>query len=80
MDISSGIFLLGFLFSGGSDPDCMAACDADGDGRLDITTAVFIFNFLFLGGVPPSAPFPGCGLSESARDLELGCAESTGCG
>ena len=80
MDISSGIFLLGFLFSGGSDPGCMAACDADGDGRLDITTAVFIFNFLFLGGVPPSAPFPGCGLSESAGDLELGCAESTGCG
>ena len=80
MDISSGIFLLGFLFSGGSDPGCMAACDADGDGRLDITTAVFIFNFLFLGGVSPSAPFPGCGLSESAGDLELGCAESAGCG
>ena len=80
MDISSGIFLLGFLFTGGSDPVCLAACDADGDGRLDITTAVFIFNFLFLGGAQPSAPFPGCGLSESAGDLELGCAESTGCG
>ena len=80
MDISSGIFLLGFLFTGGNDPGCLAACDADGDGRLDITTAVFIFNFLFLGGAPPSAPFPGCGFSESGEDLELGCADNPGCG
>ena len=80
MDISSGIFLLGFLFTGGNDPGCLAACDADGDGRLDITTAVFIFNFLFLGGAPPSAPFPDCGFSESGEDLELGCADNPGCG
>ena len=35
LNISSGIFLLGFLFSGGGDPGCFAACDADGDGQLD---------------------------------------------
>jgi len=79
VNISSGILLLTFLFSGGGDPGCFAACDADGDGRLDVTTAIYIFNFLFLGGGAPSAPFPDCGFSESEEDVTLGCADGSGC-
>ena len=60
-NITDGIFLLNFLFLGGSPPGCREACDNNGDGELNITNGVYLFNFLFLGGPPPPEPFPACG-------------------
>jgi len=79
VDISSGIFLLNFLFIGGEAPRCAAACDAGGDGRPDVTSAIIIFNFLFLGGSPPPAPSPECGTSALESDIALGCEDNAGC-
>ena len=78
VNISSGIFLLAFLFTGGTPPECPAACDADGDGALDITTAIYIFNWLFLGGPAPPTP-NDCGRSDRPEDLKLGCEQALGC-
>jgi hypothetical protein len=78
-NITDGIFLLNFLFLGGTRPGCMAACDNNGSGQLNITNAVYIFNFLFLGGPDPPPPHPDCG-PPRPQDATLGCnASSQGC-
>lgn len=53
LDISTPIFALGFLFSGGAAPPCIAACDANGDGRFDVSDAIALLSFLFIGGPAP---------------------------
>ena len=77
---TDGIFLLTFLFIGGSVPPCLAACDMDGSGDVEgaPTDALYFFNFNFLGGraIPPPIV---CGNSELAADIALGCADSRGC-
>ena len=78
VNLTDGIFLLNFLFLGGTVPGCLAACDTNGGGVLDVTTAVFVFNFLFLGGPPLPAPRE-CGVSEFASDAELGCLAPRDC-
>jgi hypothetical protein len=72
-NLTDGIFLLNFLFLGGTEPGCPAACNNNGSGSLNITTAVFIFNFLFLGGPAPPDPRVDCGFSTAGGDVALGC-------
>lgn len=62
LDLSDGVRILNFLFTGGSAPPCRDAADTDDTGLIDIGDAIAIFNFLFLGGGPPAAPGPNtCG-------------------
>ncbi len=58
VNLSSGIFLLNFLFVGGPAPPCKDAADAADLGGLDISAAITIFNYLFLGGRTPPLPSP----------------------
>ncbi len=55
VNISDGVFVLNFLFLGGTEPTCRAATDTNDDGGTNIGDGIFIFNFLFLGGpnIPP---------------------------
>ena len=62
VDISDGIALLNFLFTGGAPPECFDAADVSDDASVDISGAIYILNFLFLGGSAPSVPFPNAGL------------------
>ncbi|MEM7235294.1 MAG: hypothetical protein AAF517_24165, partial [Planctomycetota bacterium] len=78
VNITSGIFLLSFLFTGGQAPSCPAACDTDGDGALNVTTAIYTFNWLFLGGPPPPEPTV-CANSDREEDIGLGCEEPVAC-
>jgi hypothetical protein len=57
-DIADALSVLNYLFLGGADPRCLAACDVDGTRNLVITDAIFALSFLFLGGPPPPEPFP----------------------
>ena len=68
VDISDGITILEFLFTGELSVDCRDAGDANGDEALNISDALYIFQYLFLGGDPMPAPFPLCGTGE-----KLGC-------
>ena len=62
VDLSDGIFILNWLFLGGTAPSCPAAADANADGGSDLSDGVFILNYLFLGGAAPTAPGPNsCG-------------------
>ncbi|RTZ88236.1 MAG: hypothetical protein DSY92_11430 [Planctomycetota bacterium] len=61
-DIADAIKVLGYLFSKGSVPGCLAACDANGDGGVDIGDAITALNGLFVPGSPPIAePTGACG-------------------
>ena len=78
INLTDGVFLLNFLFLGGSAPPCLDAADANDDGQLNITTGVYVFNWLFLGGPLPLAPGPtNCG--PDATPDELGCANYDNC-
>jgi hypothetical protein len=74
VDISDPVRILGWLFSGQSEPSCLDAADANDDGRADISDPVYILGFLFLGGPAPARPFPGCGIDPTADALN--CARS----
>jgi hypothetical protein len=52
--ITSAIFGLNYLFIGGQTPGCFAACDIDGNGRLEITDFIRLLNYLFTGGPAPA--------------------------
>ena len=80
VDISSAVFLLTFLFLGGDEPKCMAACDSASSGTLEITSAVYLLSFLFLGGPEPLEPGAvECGFSSTPNDASLGCEDPAGC-
>lgn len=62
-DISDAVWILSWLFKGGTPPTCMLAADANADNRTDISDAVWLLNYLFTGGTPPPPPFEECGQS-----------------
>ncbi len=61
IQLTDGIFILNFLFLGGTEPPCSDAADADDNGAIQLTDGILILNFLFLGGDSIPAPFPECG-------------------
>ncbi|MEE3229667.1 MAG: hypothetical protein VX272_01415, partial [Planctomycetota bacterium] len=77
--LSDAVYLLNFLFTGGEVPNCLAACDTDGDGRAMLTDSVQLLQFLFLGGIPPvnwDGPNPTCETFEPGTpSFGLGCEE-----
>ena len=75
--VTDGIALLSYLFLGGAEPPCLAACDANGDGVVQgqVTDAIHLFSFNFLGGPAPPAPYPDCGPETPPGDESLSCAE-----
>jgi len=58
LDVSDGLCMLRFLFSGDLPPPCLEAADANNDGRIDCTDPVLTLGYLFLGTDPPADPGP----------------------
>ncbi len=81
MDLSDIIFILTFLFQGGSAPACMAAADINDDNAVDIADSIAILAFLFSGGPPPAPPYTsdktGCALDPTPGAAPLSCEEFT---
>lgn len=74
-NISNAIFGLNYLFTGGAEPGCLAACFVNGDDRLDLADMVYLLAFLFTGGAPPQGwggLDPVCQPAEASED----CASS----
>jgi hypothetical protein len=73
--VTDAVVLLSYNFTGGSEPPCLAACDANGDGEVvgGVTDAIYTLTFNFLGGPAPVDPFPDCGPGTLASDESLGC-------
>ncbi len=51
--ISDAVFLIGYIFGGGSAPDPLLAGDADCNGIVTISDAVFLIQYIFGGGTAP---------------------------
>jgi hypothetical protein len=73
LDLTDGIFPLNFLFRGGTEPPCEAACDANSDGRFDLADPVYTLNYLFLSGPAPASRRPQCDETEAGQ----ACSRST---
>ncbi len=54
IDIADVVYLINYLFTGGSAPQPWEAGDANCDGAVDIGDVVYLINYLFVGGPPPS--------------------------
>jgi hypothetical protein len=84
LDLSDGVSVLSFLFTGGATPSCRETADADNSGEVDISDGVYILRFLFLGGDPPADPGPParpCGVDTDPAGSpgDLGCAAYDHC-
>ncbi len=57
LNISDAVFLIAYIFAGGSPPgDCgipLGLGDADGNGIVNISDVVAIIAYIFAGGHPP---------------------------
>ena len=53
INISDVVFLIAYIFSGGSPPVPLARGDVDCSKRVNISDAVFLISYIFSGGGPP---------------------------
>jgi hypothetical protein len=74
VDLSDGIAILQYLFTGSSPLVCEDHGDVDDNGRLETADALRLVEFLFLEGAPPAAPFPDPGLDPTTGDAH-GCGD-----
>ena len=72
VDISDAIYLLLFLFSGGSQPLYPESCNVDNNDEINISDAIFLLTYLFRGGIPPASPFPNAGCDPKLHPI---CAQ-----
>ena len=75
LDLTDGIFILNYLFSGGRAPSCMESANTDNNLAIELTDAIAILQYLFLGAAPPTAPGP----TDCGRDPEIGSPADLGC-
>ena len=54
IDIADVVYLINYLFIGGSAPDPLEVGDTNCDGVVNIADVVYLINYLFMGGPPPS--------------------------
>ena len=75
-DVQDGLNSLQFLFLDSEAP-CADAMDFNDDGVIGLIDVVRLLDFTFQGGPAPAAPYPDCGLDETADTApgnDLGCA------
>ncbi len=53
VSISDAVFLIQYIFAGGTAPIPIAAGDADCSGAVNISDAVYLINYIFAGGPAP---------------------------
>lgn len=56
--ITDAVFIINYIFGGGSAPDPIESADVDCNGTTTITDAVYIVNFIFGGGPAPCSECP----------------------
>ncbi|MCX6830881.1 MAG: SBBP repeat-containing protein [candidate division Zixibacteria bacterium] len=57
VDISDAVYLISYIFSGGSAPSPLLAGDANCDGTVDISDVVYLIAYIFSGGSAPCSAF-----------------------
>jgi len=80
LDLSDGLYIFNYLFTGGAQPSCNESADSNADGAVDLSDGIYLLSYLFLGGPAPAAPGPpvqACG--PVPTDSMLGCESYSGC-
>jgi hypothetical protein len=54
VNVGDAVFLIAFVFSGGTAPDPVCAGNANGDDQTNVADAVYLINYVFKGGSAPS--------------------------
>lgn len=73
-DLSDAVFILAFVFTGGSPALCLDAADSNQDGFIDLADGVYLLSYIFQNTVAPPAPFLSCD-----KVLVLGCETYLSC-
>jgi hypothetical protein len=55
VNVGDAVFLINYVFKGGSPPNPVCAGDANGDGGTNVGDAVYLINFVFKAGPGPAA-------------------------
>jgi hypothetical protein len=53
IDVADVMYLINYLFIGGSPPQPMEAGDCNCDEAVDVADVMYLVNYLFIGGSPP---------------------------
>jgi hypothetical protein len=53
VSVADVVYLINYLFKGGSPPNPFIKGDANGDGKVSTADVVYLINYLFKGGPPP---------------------------
>ncbi len=53
IDVADVMYLINYLFIGGTSPDPVAAGDINCDDAVDVADVMYLINYLFIGGSPP---------------------------
>ena len=80
LDLSDGLYIFNYLFTGGAQPSCNESADSNADGAVDLSDGIYLLSYLFLGGpapAPPGPPVQPCG--PVPADSILGCESYSGC-
>jgi hypothetical protein len=53
VNVGDGVYIISYVFKGGSPPDPVCIGDANGDGDTNVGDAVYLISYIFRGGSPP---------------------------
>lgn len=53
VNVSDAVYLINYIFVGGSSPDSFEAADTNCDGSVNVSDAVYIINYVFVNGNGP---------------------------
>ncbi|MFH0818232.1 MAG: dockerin type I repeat-containing protein [Candidatus Micrarchaeota archaeon] len=56
VDVSDAVFLVQYVFGGGSAPNPLSAGDADNNDQIDVSDIVYLVQYIFGSGSPPCNP------------------------
>ena len=56
VNISDAVYIINYVFSGGTAPDPLDICDGNCDSRCNVSDAVYLINYVFSSGNQPCHP------------------------
>lgn len=56
IDLGDVVFLMNYLYKGGSAPDPLSLADVNCDGEVEMGDVVYLINYLYKGGPSPCSP------------------------
>jgi hypothetical protein len=73
VSLSDSAAIMGFLFLGAPEIECLNSADANDDNRLDIPDEVFLLVSLYAGGAPIPSPYPAPGPDPTPEEGGTDC-------